>query len=538
MSRKYHTVFHQRAGLTVGLAIVTSVVGCGESSTPPQAALGVQDSPRSIATESTLDRTSKRDAAPRVDDSPAVRAAPVSILPTATASASAPANPSALKSVQRDLSSPVALQRFRLPDDRPTLNAEELLSHGLRMVESKHLVLVTDLPEESVADLPRLADALFVNLELRLGKLAANIAGTEFQVTGFLMEARDRFKQAGVLPPEEFSIRHGRHLGYQFWINNQPADYYRRHLLLHEFVHCFMMCEYGMNDIPPLWYTEGIAEYFATHRLHTDVTQSEFGILPTSREGFEGWHRIAEIRRHFDQEPSATGELADIISLQAVMHPPNTTFVEDSQYANAWALMWLINHHPDLQPQFADLAHCRTQEQFNAAMAKISEYTLQQMKQIWPLYIDGLAEAEVSTVRFPPVTPIKSQQSHAENTLPQEMTLEAGQPWVSTGFELTAGQQVAIECQGRFSVRETTKLWISEPDGITIDYVRGRPLGEVIGAIVSTDGTKTTRHIPIGTSKSLQSPIDGILWLQTNDHWSDRANNDGKITVRISPAKQ
>ena len=68
-------------------------------------------------------------------------------------------------------------QRFRLPDDRPELNRDELLAEGLRIVESEHLILVTDLPLESVAELPPLADALFATLEQRLGKLAPDIAG-------------------------------------------------------------------------------------------------------------------------------------------------------------------------------------------------------------------------------------------------------------------------------------------------------------------------------------------------------------------------
>ncbi len=536
--RNKHTAFHQHTAWIAGLMMLGTALGCGASSTPPPAAGIMQTDSQPIAAEAPRQSTNEREVTHQGDDSTARIQSQLQTPPTATPPTAEATSVSAANAVQSDPSRPSAPQKFRLPDDRPNLNAEVLLSHGLRIVESKHLVLVTDLPEESVAELPQLADALFANLEARLGKLSPNIAGTEFQVTGFLMDARDRFKQAGVLPPNEFIIRHGRHLGYQFWINNQPTDYYRRHLLLHEFVHCFMMCEYGPYNIPPLWYTEGIPEYFATHRVHTDITRSEFAVLPTSSEGFEGWHRITEVRRHFNQEPSTTGELADIISLQTVMHPPDTTFLEDSQYANAWALVWLINHHPELQPEFTALATCRTQDQFNDAMAKIPEQTLQQMNQIWPLYLDGLAEAEVSTVRFPSLTTMPSRQSNSANTLPLELTLDAGQQWVSTGFELTAGQQVIIKCQGRFVVGETTKPWISEPNGITIEYVRGRPLGEVIGAIVSTDGTKTTRHIPIGTSKTLQSPIEGILWLQVNDQWSDRADNDGKVTVRISPANQ
>ena len=317
-------------------------------------------------------------------------------------------------------------------------------------------------------------------------------------------------------------------------MNNQTADYYRRHLLLHEFVHCFLMCEYGMRDIPPLWYTEGVAEYYATHQLHADVAKSEFGILPSSVAGFEGWHRIAEIRRHFNREPSATGELAEIVPLQTVLHPPDTTFQDDSQYANAWALVWLLNHHPELQPEFAAVAACRTDRQFEDALADVPESTWKQLDQVWPLYLDGLHEADVANVQFPALTPLKPQGSNGDIRLPAEFVLDVAHQWVSTGLSMIKGQEIVIECKGRYVVEETTEPWISEPEGITIDYVDGRPLGEVVGTIISADGTQTTRRIPIGSEKKLQSPIDGILWLQTNDQWSKRKKNHGTVAVRIS----
>ena len=83
-------------------------------------------------------------------------------------------------------------------------------------------------------------------------------------------------------------------------------------------------------------------------------------------------------------------------------------------------------------------------------------------------------------------------------------------------------------------VEKTTQPWWSEPDGITIDYVRGRPLGEVIAVIVSPDGASTTRHIPIGKARTLKSPINGKLWLQINDDWAHRKNNEGSVKVRVS----
>jgi hypothetical protein len=62
---------------------------------------------------------------------------------------------------------------------------------------------------------------LFRTLEQRLGHLAPDIAGKTFQVTGFLMDVSDRFDRADLLPPEQYPIRHGRNLGYRFWMNNQ-----------------------------------------------------------------------------------------------------------------------------------------------------------------------------------------------------------------------------------------------------------------------------------------------------------------------------
>ena len=130
--------------------------------------------------------------------------------------------------------------QFRLPDDRPELDRAALIAQGFAIVESEHLLLVTDLPEDDVKSLPSLADALFAELEAKLGKRAPAEDGREFQVTGFLIQAAERFEQAGLLPPKEFVLRHGCNVGYRFWLNSQTEDYYRRHLLLHEFTHCFM----------------------------------------------------------------------------------------------------------------------------------------------------------------------------------------------------------------------------------------------------------------------------------------------------------
>ncbi len=422
--------------------------------------------------------------------------------------------------------------QFRLADDRPLLDRENLKSLGFNIVESKRLILVTDLPAESVSVLPPLADALFDELQKQLGPLAADLKGNEFQVTGYLMNARERFKDAKLLPPEQFQIRHGRNLGYQFWVNNQTADYYRRHLLLHEFVHCFMMCEHGLTNIPPLWYTEGIAEYFATHELTGDVRLSRFGIKPPSVSRFEGWGRIAEIKTGLSVEPAESPEASAVTSLQTVLNPPNGKFVDDQQYALAWALLWLIRNHPELKSEFRAFNQVRSRQQFIDANEVIPAAVWSRMDVIWPLFLDSVIEGADVDASLPKLTPKPLPWRAAVNKT-ATLQIDADQDWQSSGFLFSRGQTIGVTCSGRYAVHDIPTPWISEPQGITIDYYRGRPLGEVVAMIVSPDGQFASRRIAVGTACSITFPHDGELWLQINDSAADRSGNSGLVEVKI-----
>ncbi len=142
-------------------------------------------------------------------------------------------------------SAPRSLPAQRLSDDRPPLNEPLLQANGIHVLRSRRLVLLTDLDPEAVQNLPPLADHLFEALEAALGKLPSAIDGSEFQVTGCIMAARERFEACQLLPTAELTIKHGRHFNYRFWMFSPESEYYRRHLMLHEFVHCFMTCVGG-----------------------------------------------------------------------------------------------------------------------------------------------------------------------------------------------------------------------------------------------------------------------------------------------------
>ena len=76
------------------------------------------------------------------------------------------------------------------------------------------------------------------------------------------------------------------------WLYEQPSDYYRRHLLLHEGTHGFMNTVLG--GCGPLWYMEGIAEYLATHRWKDG--RLTLGYMPRSRDEVPQWGRIRLIQ--------------------------------------------------------------------------------------------------------------------------------------------------------------------------------------------------------------------------------------------------
>jgi hypothetical protein len=423
-------------------------------------------------------------------------------------------------------------QQWRLPDDRPQLNVTELENAGLHILRSKRLILVTDVEPDLVRNFPPLADSLFEELEKQLGPLRPDVAGTEFQVTGYLINARERFADLNLLPPEQYPVRHGRHIGYQFWMNNQTSPYYRRHLLLHEFVHCFMSCEFGMRDIPPLWYTEGIAEYFATHQLSEESSQSRFGVLPSTVSGYEGWGRIDIIRQSLKDHSEETGRRTQFQPLDRVLHPPDNIFLEDQQYANAWALVWLIRNHPQLKPHFRELWPVRSYQQYVDVERSVPAEIWKRMAIVWPLFLDSVTEGFDLARSFPELQPEIFPLSNGDQGT-RTAVIAADREWQFAGRAYVAGQSVKLTCEGRYQVHDVPRPWISEPQGVTIEYVHERPLGEVSAIIVSADGKTVSRRIAAGTGVDLTFADDSELWLQINDSAASRSGNSGSVEVFI-----
>ncbi|MFM8282388.1 MAG: hypothetical protein ACKOCW_02425, partial [Planctomycetaceae bacterium] len=78
----------------------------------------------------------------------------------------------------------------------------------------------------------------------------------------------------------------------------------------------------------------------------------------------------------------------------------------------------------------------------------------------------------------------------------------------------------------------------SEPDGITYDWYRGRPIGRLLAAQwrEAADGDRGGFGVVAeGAVGDFQAPADGPLFLRINEAPGALADNSGALTVEIAP---
>ncbi|MCP6280640.1 hypothetical protein NL459_28865, partial [Klebsiella pneumoniae] len=80
---------------------------------------------------------------------------------------------------------------------------------------------------------------------------------------------------------------------------------------------------------------------------------------------------------------------------------------------------------------------------------------------------------------------------------------------------LEAGKSYRITAEGRFQIANDGESWLCEPNGVTIEYHDGRPLGTLLGAIASTkpgEGDPSfAQPMLIGSEAIIQPKSDGVL---------------------------
>jgi hypothetical protein len=385
---------------------------------------------------------------------------------------------------------------------------------GLRKIVGQHLRLYTDLPPSDAVDsLPVVFDAAVPLWADYFG--IAPEALRHWRLQGYLIEDRAKFAALGLLPTAQPDFLHGFSQGNELWLMEQPSDYYRRHLLLHEGTHCFMATQLG--EMGPGWYMEGMAELLGTHRWHED--RLEMGVLPARREAVPMWGRIKWVR-----EAVRAGKP---LELAAVLALDRRQRLGTDEYAWCWALCQLLDAHPRWQARFRQLAEDVSEAGFN-----------ERFRQRWgPQWGELLVEWDgfVATLDYG-YDAQRMAMRHAESapvTDPASTTVQAAQGWQSSGWILEPAHHYQLEAAGRYQIANRGEPWPCEPGGVTLEYHAGHPLGQLLGAWRSVASDRFSEPFAIGLGRVVEPTERGVLYLRVNDSPARLSEHQGTLAVSI-----
>jgi hypothetical protein len=433
------------------------------------------------------------------------------------------------------------------------------------------LTLYTDLSGREIDILPAVFEQAFPQMCDYFGVNADQHA--DWHMTGCLMKDKRRFALAGLLPDNLPEFAHGFSAGSMLWLNEQPSDYYRRHLLLHEGVHAFMFTFLG--SCGPPWYMEGMAEYLSTHRWKDGVLTLRY--MPQQREEVPEWGRIRIIQDAVAERKA--------MRLRAVIESPSTGHRDTASYAWRWAAVTLLDRHPRYQERFRILRDYVNAADFNERFYRLFETDWQPLCEEWQLMVANL-EYGYDVVRnavdftpgkpLPPPPPVPVTKKDTESPPVAAIAVAADRGWQNAGVRLEAGTTYRLTASGRYQIAKgrvaeksrhraqdenpptsaasgdkgkgdrgepasadaDEPIWWCEPGGVTIRYYRGRPLGILLAAVRpdqprAESTTALLYPAAIGLEATLTPKESGTLFLKVNDSAGELDDNAGQLTVDI-----
>ncbi len=500
--------------LRVGLLCLTTfVVGCGRGGESPPAS---KQAPQS--------KTAANSALPKRKPASALPALPEVAMPT-EAPVPGQRRPSGSLAELMTQDDPQNLaERVGPLGAMPFTPVDEnqVAAAGIRKLESKHLTLYTDLPPQPAVDeLPQVFDLAVepwcAYFDIDPGRL------NEWRMRGCLMDRKEPFLATGLLPDDLLDFLHGFQRGYDFWLYEQPSDYYRRHLLLHEGMHGFMNLVTGKEGPP--WYMEGMAELLGVHRWRDGSLT--LGHFPQSREETPMWGRVKIVQDDYAARRALP--LSKVFELGPRAH------LDLAPYGWSWAAAAFLDGHPRTQAAFRAL---RRDAHLNEP--RFSQRLREALGDAWPLVMEEW-QLFVANIDYGYDLTREAVEYQAGAPLPsggQTFTIAADRGWQSSGILVEEGQTYQLRATGRYTVAQEPQPWWCEPNGVTLRYHRSMPLG-VLLATVRKDGfsegavSAFLNPGPIGTGRTVRAPSTGVLYFRINDSPAKLDDNEGSLEVRI-----
>ena len=396
-------------------------------------------------------------------------------------------------------------------------------STGIRKLEGKHLTLYTDLPSSEATDrLPDLFDQAYPQW--------CNYFGLDPQqydawhMNGFLIRDREKFQKLGLIASAAGHFNVGYCIGPDLWCLEQDSDWRNGQLLLHEGTHGFM--NNNMGSCGPPWYMEGTAELLSTYRVDEDGALHLNQILSSSEEA-PYWGRIRLVTEAFQENRARP--LVDV--LRSSPHE-----IEDSEdYAWCWALAYMLDRHPRYRDRFHAASENVRRLSFTDRFLQSVRDDWDELQEEWTVFIFDLDfdyDVEANAVDF------TIADRFVQSDKVETVKIDAAKGWQNTGLRVEEGKVYEIIATGSYQVEDDPKPWISEPDGVTIRYNKGYPLGMLLAA-VRADSTPTyevtglARPLPVGSRGTITTGFEGTLYFKINDSAGQLDDNRGQIEIKL-----
>ena len=434
---------------------------------------------------------------------------------------------------------------------------------------------ITDQPiDKEIQNWPKLLDQALVQWCQKWDIPIAN--ANQWPLTIHWIGDRKLFEQAGLLdgtPPFDDGFQ----LADKIFFVEQPSEYYRRHLLLHEATHWVMYRAFGGGGSP--WFMEGMAETEATHRLSNGILQ--LAVIPSDPVEVPHWGRFKRLR--------SAVEAGEIPSLKHILRYGNERENRMDRYVWSWAACVFFRNHPKYSDAFRQAAS----DPLDYSL-KLSNKLESILKDQWHFVeSDWWLFAQDFDFGFDPTKHLVSTESLTSladanhrlaiqtnlnwQTNPNGQSDLKGQNIAkdqSSAGGVRKGIPVSIEASGDFIVASppsqqlaqqtaqqpasqspNSQAWHSSANGITVRYHRHFPLGKLLGCFIpkpSADSTPSTTTpatttpstttpatpsiFPIGKKTVFTPPTDGWLLFKVNEPTKDLFDNSGTLNVVVRPA--
>ena len=404
--------------------------------------------------------------------------------------------------------------------DRPTvIDESRVRAAGIRKLEGKRLTLYTDLPPSAMIDeLPEAFDEAFPQWCAYFGVETG--AHADWRMTGCLIKDKLRFEAAGLMPDDLPPFLNGFSRHRELWLYDQTSDYYRRHLLLHEGTHGFMATV--LRGCGPPWYSEGMAELLATHRWQNG--RLRLSSFPADPAGFSKLGRIELIEADLAHGRGRT--LPEVLAYDSRAH------LKVEPYAWSWAAVAFLDNHPRYRERFRELWRLAGDPNFNKRFAEKFAADGARLVEEFQVFASDLAygyDFDRTVIDFTPGKPLGGSAN---------ITVAADQGWQNTGLKLEAGKTYRLAASGRYQVGKSSRVWWSEPDGVSIHYIHGKPLGLLLGAVRPDDvvngESPLAAPLKIGRGTTIKPDKTGTLFLRTNISSGGLGAAVGSVTVEVT----